>query len=367
MVFDYTFWIVFIGVGCIGITAGVLGTFCVLRKQSLLGDAISHAALPGIGVAFLLTLSKNPIYLTIGALLAGWLGTLFIRFIIHNTSIKTDAALGIILSVFFGAGIVCLTLIQSIPVASQSGLTTYLFGNAATLLKSDIWVMGLLSSVSLAGVGLFWKEFKILTFDPWYCESLGIKRSKFDILLLTFIVIAIVIGLQSVGVVLMSAMIISPTIAARQWTDSLGGLVCLSAFMGFVGCSSGVWLSSLFDNVSTGPVIVLVLGVIVLLSLFFAPKYGLVYQAIVRWHHRRNIQESVMLTNFLLFSESDTDPFHPHDIAALTAIGRGPAFRALRSLKQKGLVQEFENQQWALTPQGLQQATAIQKDTYDEY
>jgi len=210
---DYTLLLVLSGCLVLGAVAGTLGSFAVLRKQSLLGDAISHAALPGVAIAFLLTFSKHPAVLLLGALATGWVGTLFILLITRTTRIKHDTAMGIVLSVFFGLGLFLLTLIQRLPTASKAGLDKFLFGNASTLLRQDLQVMLALGGLTLLFVLLFWKEFKLLAFDPDFLHSLGRNTLTLDVFLTTLLVVAIVIGLQAVGVVLMSALVIAPAVA----------------------------------------------------------------------------------------------------------------------------------------------------------
>jgi manganese/zinc/iron transport system permease protein len=222
---DYTLRTVALGAGTLGIISGALGSYAVLRKQSLLGDAMSHAALPGIALAFVLTRSKEPLVLMLGAAIAGWLATLLVAAIVRNTRIKQDSALGLALSVFFGFGLVLLTFIQKQADASQAGLDRFLFGQAAALIESDVVTMAALGTLVLLAMLLFWKELKLLSFDPSFGASLGFPIPALDVLLTTLLVVAIVIGLQTVGVVLMSAMVVAPAVAARQWTDRLGAMV----------------------------------------------------------------------------------------------------------------------------------------------
>lgn len=356
---DYTLKIVLLGTGLLGAVSGALGAFAVLRKQSLLGDAISHASLPGVALVFLITGTKQAGLIVFGAFLAGWIGTLLVQVIIKNTVVKHDAALGIILSVFFGLGLVLLTYIQRLPTSSKSGLTSFLFGNASALLAEDIKVIAWLGILVLVVLMAFWKEFKLLSFDQGYGHSLGMPTGKIDILLTTCIVVSIVIGLQTVGVVLMSAMIIAPAAAARQWTDKLGVMVGLSALFGMVSGVCGSLLSGTISHLPTGPTIVLIVSTIVFISLLFAPNRGIVFGWIQDQSRRRNIRAKTMLANLLLFSESETDPFHPHELSALTAIGRGPATRAMKELKEKGLVVNPEGDRWALTETGLVEAKKI--------
>lgn len=278
LLFDYTLRTVALGAALLGVVSGALGAFAVLRRQSLLGDAISHAALPGIVLAFWLTASKEPLVLIIGAALAGWLGTLLMMLIVRSTRIKSDSALGLVLSVFFGVGMVLLTFIQRQPNAAQAGLDRFLFGQAATLLERDVWTMAALGLPVLLLLSAFWKELKLLSFDPDFGASMGFRMRVFDVLLTTLLVIAIVIGLQTVGVVLMSAMVVAPAAAARQWTDRLGRMVGLSALFGALAGVGGAVISSLAPGIPTGPTIVLCISALVFVSLLFAPNRGLVWR-----------------------------------------------------------------------------------------
>jgi manganese/zinc/iron transport system permease protein len=360
LLFDYTLRTVALGAIILGMFAGALGSFAVLRKQSLLGDAISHAALPGVALAFMFTLSKNPLVLLFGAILAGWIGTLLVMGINRNTIVKQDAALGIILSVFFGLGIVLLTMIQKMPTAKQAGLETFLFGNASTLLQSDVVIMAILGVIAFALLFLFWKEFKLLSFDPDYAQSLGFPIKKIDVLLTTLIVIAIVVGLQTVGVVLMSAMIIAPAAAARQWTDRLGLMVVLSAFFGAVAGVSGAVTSSIVRNLPTGPTIVLFVSVLVVLSLFFAPHRGLAWDWIQKRVNRKKINMTRLMSNLLRLSESHTDPYYPHDISSLRAINPNSVKKSLKEAVTLGWVKP-EGDKWGLTKKGLEEARKLVK------
>lgn len=175
---DYTLQIVSLGSAILGIISGVLGSFAVIRKQSLLGDAVSHSALPGIALAFLITQTKRTEVLLFGALISGLLSTFLILFIIKYSRIKFDSALALVLSVFFGGGMVLLTHIQKIPNANQAGLDKFIFGQASTLLKNDVRMMGILGVILIALVIIFWKEFQIVSFDADYAESLGFSTKR---------------------------------------------------------------------------------------------------------------------------------------------------------------------------------------------
>lgn len=361
MTLDFTLRTVALGTAVLGIVSGALGSFAVLRRQSLLGDAMSHAALPGIVLAFLLTRSKTPIVLLLGAVLAGWLAALLMSTTVRHTRIKQDSALGLLLSVFFGLGLMLLTFVQRIPDAGQAGLNRYLFGQAATLLEQDIVTMAVLGSVALAVMAIFWKEFKLLSFDPAFGASLGFPMRALDTLLTTLIVVAIVVGLQAVGVVLMSAMIVAPAAAARQWTDRLGVMVALSALFGAVSGVAGALLSSSGQGISTGPAIVLVASAIVFSSLLLAPNRGLAARWLRRRRNRRRLRVRAVLGDLYTLASQHADREHAHDIAVLRAMnaGRGGVQHTLEALASRDLVREVEPEHWALTPSGWQEAQRL--------
>lgn len=361
LLFDYTLRTVALGALTLGIFSGILGSFAMLRKQSLLGDAISHAALPGVALAFMITLSKNPLYLLIGAIISGWLGTLLMMLITKHTRIKQDAALGIILSVFFGFGLFLLTIIQKMPTARQAGLETFLFGNASTLLQSDVIIMAISALISLSLIALFWKEFKILSFDIDFTKTIGFPTLKLDLLLTTLMVVAIVIGLQTVGVVLMSAMIIAPAAAARQWTDRLGIMVLLSAFFGATAGVIGAVLSSLVTNLPTGPTIVLTISAIVLGSLLFAPHRGIIWEWVNQRINRQQIDIARLMTSMLKLAEEHTNPYHPHDISSLYIINPSSIKTSLEEAKKLEWVTQVEEKVWGLTKKGFRHAQTIEQ------
>lgn len=287
---NYTFQTVALGSALLGMISGVLGSFAVLRKQSLLGDGVSHAALPGIVLAFMLTGSKNAEILLLGALLAGFAATLFIVTVVRHSKIKFDSALALIMSVFFGLGMVLLTYVQKFPNAGQAGLNRFIFGQAATLLQRDVVLMCVCGIVLFLLVALFWKEFKVFTFDRDFANTLGFAPAKLNLLLSFLIVVGIIIGLQTVGVVLMSAMLISPAVAARQWSRKLWQMVLLSALFGGIAGVLGTVASSITPKLPTGPAIVVCISIISCLSLLFAPKRGIIHRIYQRRRTRENLK-----------------------------------------------------------------------------
>lgn len=355
---DYTVRTVALGAAVLGMASGSLGTFAMLRRQSLLGDAMSHAALPGVVLAFMFTGSKSPFVLVLGAAVAGIIGTLFMLAITRYTRVKEDSALGIVLSVFFGFGLVLLTFLQKNPDARQAGLNTFLFGQAATMLVRDIVTMVVLGGLALVIVMLLWKEFKLLSFDRDFGASLGFPMVMLDVLLTSLLVIAIVIGLQAVGVVLMSAMIVAPAAAARQWTDRLGVMVLLAAIFGATAGVAGSLISSLQSGLSTGPVVVLVISAIVMVSLLFAGNRGVVWRWISQRRRRRTLRLETVLSNMLKLAQQHPDMTHPHNLAVLRAMdhGRGGVQLSLKEMEQRGWVQSVGPDKWSLTPAGIEEA-----------
>ena len=357
---DYTLRTVALGAAVLGLSSGSLGAFAVLRGQSLLGDAISHAALPGVALAFLLTASKAPLVLVVGAGLAGWIGTLCVMEITGRSRVPYDAALGIVLSAFFGLGMVLLTYIQARPDASQAGLDTFLFGQAAALVSRDVWTMAALGLVALVALAVFWKEFKVLLFDPDFAAAQGFPARALDVGLTTLLVVAIVIGLQTVGVVLMSALIVAPAAAARQWTDRLWGVVALAGAFGALSGVAGAVASASVSQLPTGPTIVLCATVVVAVSLLAAPGRGLAAAWLRTLRNRRVLRVAGTLEDLYTLALGHADPRHPHAAATLRTMTATPEAvgPTLAALRQQGLA-EARDDGWALTARGLAEARRL--------
>jgi manganese/zinc/iron transport system permease protein len=356
---DYTLRVVALGSAIVGALAGMLGVFALLRRQSLLGDAVSHAALPGVVLAFLITGSKSPITLLLGALAAGLAGAIASAVITSTTKLKSDAALGIVLATYFGGGLVLLTLAQQQPRAAQAGLTRFLFGNASTLLASDVWMLAVLSSAVLIVLLVLWKEFGLLSFDAEYLSALSLPRRGLELMLTGLTVAAICAGLQAVGVVLMSALLVAPAAAARQWTERLGTCVLLSALIGAACGVGGTFLSSAERQLPTGPTIVLLASAAVLVSVLFAPARGVLWEKLRHRSQRAETALLRLLEGMYALAESHTATGKPHDLAALRAVGIQTRPALLHELAERGWAAETRMdgaRLWALTPQGVQEA-----------
>lgn len=350
--------------GCVilGVSAGMIGCFAFLRKRSLLGDALSHAALPGVCVAFMLTGTKNPLIILTGAMLSCWLGALAVEFIVRYTRCKEDSALGMVLSVFFGLGILLLTRIQQSGNASQAGLDKFLFGQAASLIGRDVWVLGVAGGVTIALVLLFYKEFKVLSFDPAFAQAVGLSVRSIEILLATLIVLSVSVGLQAVGVVLMAAMLVTPAAAARYWTDRLSTMLFLAALIGGVSGALGAYISYLGPHMPTGPWMVVAVTTLFLVSFLFAPRRG-VLGRYLRHHRlrRKTVFENVLRTLYKVGEQQGVweVPMSLAELAAHRHMRMGRLLHTVEVLKRRGLLSESAAGLYALTSPGLEEATRV--------
>ena len=358
---DYTLRTVAVGTALLGAVSGALGSFAVLRRQSLLGDAISHAALPGIGLAFLITGSKYPLILMIGAGITGWLATAAVLVITTNSRIKYDGALGLALSVFFGFGLVILTFIQATPDARQAGLDSFLFGQAASLVQRDVTIMAILGGLALSVLVAMWKEFKLISFDSEFARALFLPVRALDLALTTLLVIAIVIGLQTVGVVLMSALIVAPAAAARQWTDRLGVMILLSMAMGACAGVSGALISTGALRLPTGPTIVLCATLLVVISMLVSPKRGVLWRRIRNRARDRQLNLEAVLLDLYALARQHDDLFHAHNEAVLAIMHpyQSTVRKPLRALADRGWVTQRLGGDWSLTEAGIQECERI--------
>lgn len=353
---DYTARTILLGAASLGIVSGVVGSYAVLRKQSLVGDVMSHAALPGIVLAFLIMGVKEQLPIFIGAALSAVLAVFLINLITSNSRIKTDSAMGMALSVFFGLGLVLLTYAQKMPDANQAGLDKFLFGQAEALVEKDVLVIGVTGLFALLVVGLFWKEFKLLCFDPDFGGTMGFSTKSLDLLVTAVIVSAIVIGLQTVGVVLMSSMLIAPAVAARQWTGGMGSMVILAALIAAVSGVTGVALSAGLENVPTGPAVIVCVSVIAFFSVLFSPN-GFFILRFKDARSRREIKKDYVLKALHDLALEHDDPGYAHS-EKLLALGSEKGFNVRKSLLQlqaAGYVERAGEENWRLTPSGIRE------------
>ncbi|MBN6888532.1 manganese/zinc/iron transport system permease protein [Cytobacillus horneckiae] len=286
-----TQWVL-VGTLLLGLASGVLGSFALLRKQSLIGDAVAHAALPGICIAFLLTGERSLIVLLIGATITGLLSAYCIQYIVSSTIIKEDTAICLILSVFFGFGIVLLTKVQQLPSGNKSGLDAFIFGQAASIVGSDVKVMAGAAAILVFITAILFKEFKVITFDPEFAKGLGLPIGFLNFLFISLLVGVVVVGIQAVGVILMAALLITPAIAARYWTNSLSKMIVISGMFGAFSGVVGTMISALGQGLPTGPFIVVTATAIFVISMLFAPERGIIAKKIKQKIYYKQLNEA---------------------------------------------------------------------------
>ncbi len=265
---------VMLGVAIIGAISGIVGTFSFLRKKTLIADAVSHSVLPGVCIGFMFAGTKDPILLMLGALLVGWFSVWFIDYITRATKLSEDTAIALVSTLFFAIGSVLLSILSKSQNAEQTGLKNFLFGKAATMTTFDIQVFSVVSLAIVGVVVLFYKPFQLVSFNTDFARSIGVKVKTIEFLLSTLTVLTVAIGIQAVGVVLMSALLIAPAASARYWTNKLNVMLVIAAVFGMLSGMLGVMFSTMKDNMPTGPWIVFALFIFTLITLLFAPKKG---------------------------------------------------------------------------------------------
>lgn len=354
---------VVLGTMILGASAAIVGCFSFLRKRALVGDAIAHSILPGVCLAFMVSGSKNPLYLIIGAFITGWLSLLLIDAITRTTKLKSDTAIGIILSVFFGVGILLLTSIQHSGNASQAGLDKFLFGKAASLKKDDVYIFGTIALILIAVVILFYKEFKLISFNPDYAKVIGLPVRFLEFMLATITVLAVAVGIQAVGVVLMAALLITPASGARFWTDKLSVMILIATAFGAVSGFLGSYISYIAPAMPTGPWIVMCLSMLTIGSIWFAPRTGMLAKFRVQKENQRKILIENVLKLFYHLGEKDGTFKKQRSTSVLLAsrdLRIKELNRGLHLLKKEHWLRK-KGDDWLITQSGLNEAKRIIK------
>lgn len=291
--------IMLVGTLSLGVVSGALGVFTILRKQALIGDALSHATLPGVVIMFIFTHSKDIGVLIVGAAISAAVAMFIMRLIKKFTILENDAILALILSSFFGFGRFLISLISRNPEFSQAKLDDFIFGSAATIIERDVKTLLIVSMIVFVLIVLFWRHLKTQTFNPEFYESLGFSNTVIEFMISFMTILVIVSGIRSVGVILMSALLILPGITTRQWSDRLGVNVVLAGLVGGLSALVGTLISvSVKNGLPTGPVIVIVGTTIAIFSILFAPKRGIISKEIQKKHHHKQIVNYRDLINY---------------------------------------------------------------------
>ncbi len=301
-------WVI-IGCALIGGGASLVGTFAFLRKQSLVGDAVAHSLLPGVALSFLIFEEKNLWVLFPGALIAGWISLLSIDVIRNYSKIKSDTAIAIVLSVFFAVGIVLLTHIQQGAYGNQSGLDSFLFGKAASMLPRDVYLFVLVDVILIGAIIIFYPFLKLYSFDPDFASAAGLPAKWLEFLLSTLTVLAVASGIQAVGVVLMAALIITPAAAARFYTKRLSHMLLLALAFGMTSAIGGVLISYTAPSMPTGPWIVVILSLMAIFTFLMAPRKGIIHRNAMRKKHVAKMNTENVLKLFYKFQKEKNQPF----------------------------------------------------------
>lgn len=281
---QYSFIVVALGTLLLAMATGIVGTISILKGQSLIGDAVGHASLPGIILAFMISGRKSSVILMLGAIIAGVVAFIIIQVISESSKIEADTAMAVVLSAMFGLGMVLKSHIQGnvkYQGASQSGLASYIFGQAAYILKEDVYIILTVSVISLLLFIILYKEIKVYVFDTVYAYTIGINSRLLSLLIMIITMILIAAGLKAVGAILISSMLITPAVTGLQWSKSYEKVLLVAALTGAVSAFLGTLISSVFKGFSTGPTIILIMSLIALISVLFAPR-GIIIMLINR-------------------------------------------------------------------------------------
>jgi manganese/zinc/iron transport system permease protein len=325
----------------LGGVSGAVGTFNFLRKKTLVGETVAHSMLPGILIAFILSGVKDPFILIVGAAISGWLSILLVDYITRNSKIKGDSALAIVLSSFFGLGIVILTVIQRKLPREQSGLDHYIFGNAAAMSPNDSIVFGIVCIVVLLVVGWNYFSLKTMVFNKDYAQSVGMNTRWIETLISFITILSISVGVKAVGIVMMSAMLIIPPTAARFWTDKLGRMLLIGGAFGALSGWLGAFVSYSYNNMPTGPWAIVIISLIAFFSMLFAPKKGVVF---LRWNKlllkRRMNEENLLKAAVQLEIRGKGKLFNRRSISRRQFFDVRLWNRTIKRLRRKGMVKK---------------------------
>ncbi|MGE4620142.1 MAG: metal ABC transporter permease [Planctomycetota bacterium] len=345
--------VILLGTMALGICCGLVGALMLLRRRALLSDALAHATLPGIGIAFLLSGSRSPLILGLGALCSALLGAALVSWLPRFSRVRRDAATACILGIFFGAGIALSAIIQrSGPGAAAAGLDGLLLGRTAGMLRSEVMMLGGAALVMSILIIVLRKEILLSCFDPLFGRCSGQSMGALDLLQTSLLAITIVLALPAVGVVLTAALVVIPPAAARFWTDRFDSLLRISALLGAASGLAGTIISSSHPELPAGPVIVLSASSFFTFSLLLAPKRGIIARVMRKSHRKKKREVRRILHALLLASDHNLDsPSADQILAGSTAVSP----RGLNLAIREELI-ELKNDQLRLTELGKNRA-----------
>lgn len=309
---DHNTRVVILGTSLLGAAAGLIGSFTLLRRRALMGDALSHATLPGICVAFLAVTAaggdgKALSWLLAGATVSGMIGVGSILAIRNLTRLKEDAALGIVLSVFFGVGVALLGVIQQMKTGHAAGLEAFIYGKTASMTTEDAGLIAIAAAVSLVVSGLLSKELKLLCFDEAFAGSRGYSVVLLDGVLMGLVVLVAIVGLQAVGLILVIALLVIPAASARFWTERMWPMSLIATLLGGWCGMVGAGGSAVFSRLPSGALIVLVCAAFFFLSLVLGIRRGLLVRTVRRVRLKRSVDRQHLLRAIYEIAETAGD------------------------------------------------------------
>ena len=364
----YNTRVVVLGVMALGLAAGLIGTFLLLRKRALTADALSHATLPGIAIAFMVMVAvggsgKAMGGLLFGAFVFGCVGVLLIIAIRSTTRLKDDAAIGIVLSVLFGLGLCLLRIATDLPSGSSAGLSSFIFGKAASMVAADAWLMAILAIVVATCTAMLHKEFTLLCFDMKFGAVQGWPMVILDIVLMALVAVVTVIALQSVGLVLAVAMLIIPAASARFWTTRIRSMLIASAIIGCLSGWLGAVVSAVVPRMPTGPIIVLICGFWFILSFIFGTNQGILLRQIARIKlHRRVALQHILRAMWEVCERRGSSTFEIDEIMDLRSWNHRTVNTLLKRAAKLQHVTHSTSSQWILTESGGIEASRVARN-----
>lgn len=354
---------VVLGMFFINSSSALIGTFAFLRKRALIGDAIAHSLLPGLCLGFLAAGEKNLILLMLGAFITGWFSTFAVDIIVNKTKVKQDAAIGIVLSTFFAFGIVLLTYIQHHASGQQAGLDHFLFGQAAAINKADVWVFGSILLLMILVVSIFYKSFVIVAFNQEFAKSVGLPVRTIEFLITSMTVLAIASGIQALGVILMSALIITPGATARLWSHKLTRILVLAIIFSVISGVAGAYISYTKTGMPTGPWVVLFLSLFIVISIFLAPDKGILSKFLrARGNKKKILHENILKAVYQFHEKSKAKDlrgtFNIGNIVSIRNFDTSALLKGINKLMSKGLIQKNKSN-YVLTEAGVDESKRI--------
>lgn len=374
---DYNTRVVLLGTMLLGLAAGVVGTFMLLHKQALLGDALSHATLPGIGMAFIFGVmaggsGKSLGWLLAGAVVTGVLGIGFILLVLYFTRLKQDTALGIVLSVFFGAGVAVLGVIQKMQTGHAAGLESFIYGKTASMRSTDAWMIAVTAAIVIVGSVILLKELLLICFDQGYARTQGWPILPLNVVLMAMVTAVTVIGLQAVGLILIVALLIIPPAAARFWTNRLTPMLLIAAALGAISSAVGAGASAVVPRLPSGATIVVVSAGLFMLSMIFAPRRGVLSRTLERARLNRRIARQHLLRALYEHAEQHAEergegalpqePMPRNELLAARSWSVKELSRALRLAQRDGFVEPAGTDAFSLTSTGIADAARLTRN-----